>query len=151
MLNGLTSPLSPGTLQTSAADVWYLKEIPFDLKGKGTAKKLKIITQNYNGYVTCLVVCTLPLISLLDLARSLPSVSTVTVFWHGYGPDTLIITGNILILRGDIVIEPENRVTVSYEFLCQLVGEYLLTNCPGVDVSAALSIMPLTQSMPFAP
>jgi hypothetical protein len=33
---------------------------------------------------------------------------------------------------------------VSYEFLAQLVGEYLLMSCPDIDVSAALSIMPST-------
>jgi ubiquitin carboxyl-terminal hydrolase MINDY-1/2 len=35
---------------------------------------------------------------------------------------------------------------VSYEFLSQLVAEYLLLNCPDVDISAALSIMPQTQT-----
>ncbi len=54
--------------------------------------------------------------------------------------------GNILILRGNITIEPPGRQTVSYEHLCQLVAEYLLLNCPDVDISAALSIMPYTQS-----
>jgi hypothetical protein len=54
--------------------------------------------------------------------------------------------GNILILRGDITILPPDRETVSYEFLSQLVAEYLLVNAPGVDVSAALSILPYTQS-----
>ena len=54
--------------------------------------------------------------------------------------------GNILILRGHIEILPHDRTTVSYEFLSQLVGEYLLTNCPDIDISAALSIMPSTTS-----
>jgi hypothetical protein len=54
--------------------------------------------------------------------------------------------GNILILRGNIEIQPPTRRTVSYEFLSQLVAEYLLTSSPGVDISAALSIMPYTQS-----
>lgn len=53
--------------------------------------------------------------------------------------------GNILILRGDIEILPPSRVTVSYEFLSQLVAEYLLQRSPDVDISAALSIMPRTQ------
>lgn len=61
--------------------------------------------------------------------------------------DTYITrVGNILILRGDITILPPDRETVSYEFLSQLVAEYLLVNAPGVDVSAALSILPYTQS-----
>lgn len=54
--------------------------------------------------------------------------------------------GNILILRGDITILPPDRETASYEFLSQLVAEYLLVNAPGVDVSAALSVLPYTQS-----
>jgi ubiquitin carboxyl-terminal hydrolase MINDY-1/2 len=37
---------------------------------------------------------------------------------------------------------------VSYEFLSQLVGEYLLTSCKDVDISAALSMMPSTTGMP---
>jgi len=54
--------------------------------------------------------------------------------------------GNILVLRGNIEILPPERTTVSYELLSQLVGEYLLNCSPNVDISAALSIMPLTQS-----
>ncbi|KAF5346135.1 hypothetical protein D9758_009937 [Tetrapyrgos nigripes] len=61
------------------------------------------------------------------------------------GPCSFIAICNILILRGSIEIQPPTRRTVSYEFLSQLVAEYLLTNCPDVDISAALSIMPLTQ------
>jgi ubiquitin carboxyl-terminal hydrolase MINDY-1/2 len=59
---------------------------------------------------------------------------------------SLAVIGNILILRGDIEIQPPERNSVSYEFLSQLVGEYLLLNCPDVDISAALSIMPRTTS-----
>ncbi|KAG6895110.1 hypothetical protein C0992_003121 [Termitomyces sp. T32_za158] len=53
--------------------------------------------------------------------------------------------GNILIMRGNILIEPPTRTTVSYEFLSQLVAEYLLRHSPNVDISDALSIMPHTQ------
>ncbi|KAG6907381.1 hypothetical protein DXG01_009110 [Tephrocybe rancida] len=53
--------------------------------------------------------------------------------------------GNILIIRGNILIEPPTRATVSYEFLSQLVAEYLLKHSPNVDISDALSIMPHTQ------
>ncbi|KAG6896958.1 hypothetical protein C0993_007881, partial [Termitomyces sp. T159_Od127] len=41
---------------------------------------------------------------------------------------------------------PPTRTTVSYEFLSQLVAEYLLRHSPNVDISDALSIMPHTQS-----
>ncbi|KAF7311904.1 MINDY-DUB domain-containing protein [Mycena indigotica] len=61
------------------------------------------------------------------------------------GPCSFIAICNILILRGDIKILPPDRPSVSYEFLAQLVGEYLLLRVPDVDISAALSMMPLTQ------
>ncbi|EIN03915.1 hypothetical protein PUNSTDRAFT_55772 [Punctularia strigosozonata HHB-11173 SS5] len=60
------------------------------------------------------------------------------------GPCSFIAICNILILRGDIEIQPPERTSVSYEFMSQLVGEYLLLHCPDVDISAALSIMPRT-------
>ncbi|KAG6332966.1 hypothetical protein ID866_6119 [Astraeus odoratus] len=62
------------------------------------------------------------------------------------GPCSFIAICNILILRGNIEILPYERTTVSYEFLSQLVGEYLLLNCADtdIDISAALSIMPNT-------
>ncbi|KAF8965798.1 hypothetical protein BDZ97DRAFT_1811069 [Flammula alnicola] len=91
------------TLESSLAEVWYLKDIKFH------GKDLRIITQNFNGPCSFLAIC------------------------------------NILILRGNIDIQPRTRKTVSYEFLSQLVAEYLLTTSPDVDVSAALSIMPYTQ------
>ncbi|KAL0576089.1 hypothetical protein V5O48_005888 [Marasmius crinis-equi] len=61
------------------------------------------------------------------------------------GPCSFIAICNILILRGAIIIEPPTRENVSYEFLSQMVAEYLLLNCPEIDISAALSIMPITQ------
>ncbi|KAJ7266567.1 hypothetical protein C8J57DRAFT_1132345 [Mycena rebaudengoi] len=94
-------------LQTSEADVWYLKQISF---GTGDVKHtVKIVTQNFNGPCSFIAIC------------------------------------NILILRGDIKILPPDRVSVSYEFLAQLLADYLLARVPDVDISAALSIMPLTQ------
>jgi len=56
------------------------------------------------------------------------------------------LPGNILILRGDLEVLPPGRTKVSYEFLSQLVAEYLLRTSPDVDISAALSIMPYTLS-----
>ncbi|KAL4066721.1 hypothetical protein V8B97DRAFT_1948536 [Scleroderma yunnanense] len=62
------------------------------------------------------------------------------------GPCSFIAICNILILRGKIEILPYERTSVSYEFLSQLVGEYLLVNCAdtAIDISSALSIMPTT-------
>ncbi|KAH6909349.1 hypothetical protein BKA70DRAFT_1385931 [Coprinopsis sp. MPI-PUGE-AT-0042] len=61
------------------------------------------------------------------------------------GPCSFIAICNILILRGDITIQPPERKTVSYEFLSHLVAEHLLQCSPNIDVSDALSIMPVTQ------
>ncbi|KAJ7629682.1 hypothetical protein DFH06DRAFT_708199 [Mycena polygramma] len=94
-------------LQSSEAEVWYLKKISYGTSD--SKQEVKIVTQNYNGPCSFIAIC------------------------------------NILILRGEIQILPADRVTVSYEFLSQLVGEYLLTRAGEVDISAALSIMPLTQ------
>ncbi|CAA7267530.1 unnamed protein product [Cyclocybe aegerita] len=91
------------TVQSSIAEVWYLKEIKFN------GKPYSIITQNFNGPCSFIAIC------------------------------------NILILRGNIEIQPPSRKTVSYEFLSNLVAEYLLLTSPDVDVSAALTVMPVTQ------
>lgn len=54
--------------------------------------------------------------------------------------------GNILLLRGQITIQPPERTTVSYDYLARLLGEYLLVTSSGEDTSAALSVMPATRS-----
>ena len=61
-------------------------------------------------------------------------------------PCSFIAICNILILREQIEILPHDRRSVSYEFLAQLLGEHILLTAPDVDVSAALSMMPLTTS-----
>ncbi|KAF4613095.1 hypothetical protein D9613_010812 [Agrocybe pediades] len=61
------------------------------------------------------------------------------------GPCSFIAICNILILRGNIEILPRTRQNVSYEFLSQLVAEYLLMSSPNDDVSDALTYMPQTQ------
>ncbi|KAJ7068891.1 hypothetical protein B0H15DRAFT_871782 [Mycena belliarum] len=98
----------PPSLQSSEAEVWYLKTISYGALSD-SKKTIKIVTQNFNGPCSFIAIC------------------------------------NILILRGDIQIVPPDRDSVSYEFLAQLLAEYLLTRSPDVDISAALSIMPLTQ------
>lgn len=50
-----------------------------------------------------------------------------------------------MILRGYIAILPPERTSVSYEQLAQLVVDYLLAVSPGVDLSVALSAMPVTR------
>ncbi|KAI0833858.1 hypothetical protein BC628DRAFT_1345803 [Trametes gibbosa] len=61
------------------------------------------------------------------------------------GPCSFIAICNILILREQIQILPFERTSVSYDYLSRLVAEYLLTACPDVDTSAALTIMPATR------
>lgn len=136
----------PAGIQTSKADVWYLKEVSF---GTGeTRGTTKIITQNFNGLVQMAFI----------REPTITNVALQTMFIHSNMWDTKpfciletevlkLIAGNILILRGNIQILPKERTSVSYELLAQLVAEYLLTSCPEVDISAALSIMPLTQSL----
>lgn len=77
----------------------------------------------------------------LSLFVRLFSALSVIGFWFSRNN-----IGNILILRGNIEILPASRTTVSYEFLSQLVAEYLLLNAPDVDISMALTMMPLTTS-----
>ncbi|KAF8515398.1 hypothetical protein BU17DRAFT_76899 [Hysterangium stoloniferum] len=61
------------------------------------------------------------------------------------GPCSFIAICNILILRGNIQVRPANRASVSYEYLANLVAEYLLTSSTDLDPSSALSILPVTQ------
>nr|VWP01098.1 Lipase_3 domain-containing protein [Ganoderma boninense] len=102
-------------LQASIEEIWYLKEISFRPVPEAAPRMYKIITQNFNG-------------------------AALTQGWAG-----VCCKGNILILREKIQILPYDRPTVSYEHLSHLVAEYLLTSCPDVDISAALSVMPATR------
>jgi ubiquitin carboxyl-terminal hydrolase MINDY-1/2 len=125
-------------MQASLAEAWYLKDIKFD------GQHYRIITQNFNGCVrrnitTCALIIQYP----ADPAHSLQYVRALYLVSEIVGR---VYVGNILILRGHITIQPPSRGTVSYEFLSQLVAEYLLTTSSDVDISAALSIMPQTQS-----
>lgn len=136
MSHPATPPVDP-----SLAEVWHLKDIKFH------GKDLRIITQNFNGcvkgkvsHVVAALSCPPPDHAHLSqyVRQRLPALSILT-----------LCPGNILILRGNIEIQPPSRQNVSYEFLSQLVADYLLRTSPDVDVSAALSIMPKTQSTLF--
>ncbi|KAI0090230.1 hypothetical protein BDY19DRAFT_992447 [Irpex rosettiformis] len=61
------------------------------------------------------------------------------------GPCSFIAICNILILRGDIEILPQDRTSVSYEQLAQLLAEFLLTSKTDVDIDSALATMPVTR------
>ncbi|KAG2171828.1 hypothetical protein INT43_008208 [Umbelopsis isabellina] len=81
-------------------DEYLLKEIDWINPKTGAEKRVKIITQNKNG--PC------PLVAI--------AVSG--------------ITGNVLILRGDIRITPFDRPTVTFEYLASQLGDYLLRRSP---------------------
>jgi len=123
-----------GTLKASHEEGWYLKSIDFT-SPSGVTRQYNIITQNYNG---CAFPPYLQRIAHADIQGD-------------KRPCSFIAICNILILREQIEILPPDRRSVSYEFLAQLVGEHILLTAPGVDVSAALSMMPLTTSKSHSP
>ncbi|KAG8713284.1 hypothetical protein FRC11_012693, partial [Ceratobasidium sp. 423] len=65
------------------------------------------------------------------------------------GPCGLIALCNILILRGDIVIQPPGRKSVSYEYLGGLIADHILASPlldpTSDDLTKALSTLPHTQ------
>ncbi|KAL5634613.1 hypothetical protein ACGC1H_002605 [Rhizoctonia solani] len=65
------------------------------------------------------------------------------------GPCGLIALCNILILRGDIVIQPPGRKSVSYEYLAGLIADHILVSPlldpASDDLTKALSTLPHTQ------
>ncbi|KAG8982966.1 hypothetical protein FRB90_006434 [Tulasnella sp. 427] len=65
------------------------------------------------------------------------------------GPCSLIALCNVLILRGDMAILPTDRKSVSYEYLAQLIADYLVsrtTDDSAIEgLSAALSKLPELQ------
>jgi len=133
------------SIQSSQAEVWYLKDILFGPPGE-EKKEYKIITQNFNGYAPYIPVC----LDFISVCRpcSFIAICKPHTYWVVVSKETdeNVYIGNILILRDNITILPPERRTVSYEFLSQLVAEYLLKSSPDVDISSALEIMPYTQS-----
>ncbi|KIO34702.1 hypothetical protein M407DRAFT_240519 [Tulasnella calospora MUT 4182] len=65
------------------------------------------------------------------------------------GPCSLIALCNVLILRGDTTILPSDRKSVSYEYLAQLIADYLVSRTSDdaaiEGLSAALSKLPELQ------
>ncbi|EUC56997.1 choline/carnitine O-acyltransferase [Rhizoctonia solani AG-3 Rhs1AP] len=65
------------------------------------------------------------------------------------GPCGLIALCNILILRGDIVIQPPGRKSVSYEYLAGIIADHILASPlldpTSDDLTKALSTLPHTQ------
>ncbi|KAI0346250.1 hypothetical protein BDW22DRAFT_1405162 [Trametopsis cervina] len=61
------------------------------------------------------------------------------------GPCSFIAICNILILQGHIEILPEDRTSVGYDQLAQLLAEHLLRAPTDVDIDSALATMPVTR------
>ena len=57
--------------------------------------------------------------------------------------------GNILILRGEIVIMPPDRRSVSYEYLSALLGDRLVNKSSDIDLDSVFSVLPKTQRERF--
>ncbi|CAO1635253.1 unnamed protein product [Parajaminaea phylloscopi] len=86
------------------------------------------------------------------------------VMQNDNGPCSLLALANILLLRGDVELQPPDRPLVTYDYLASLIAEYLLTRPPpagaasgssagalgsgnddGGALSRALSLLPQTQ------
>lgn len=61
------------------------------------------------------------------------------------GPCSLIAIANILLLRGDLELQPPDRPLVNYDYLSSLIAEYLLTRPGDASLEQALSLLPQTQ------
>ncbi|KAJ2956152.1 hypothetical protein NQZ79_g7946 [Umbelopsis isabellina] len=90
-------------------DEYLLKEIDWINPKTGAEKRVKIITQN--------------------IAIGKQQIITHK-FAHRDSLAILGITGNVLILRGDIRITPFDRPTVTFEYLASQLGDYLLRRSP---------------------
>lgn len=64
------------------------------------------------------------------------------------GPCSLLSIANILLLRGDVSLQPPDRPLVNYDYLSSLIAEYLLTRpAPSADgaLEKSLSLLPQTR------
>jgi hypothetical protein len=107
---------------------WGLK--PVHWPPEQPKRVLRIITQNENGPCSFIAICTPGILKVhcISLMQRL---------------------GNILILRGEIVIMPPDRPSVSYEYLSTLLGDYLVNKSSDVDLDSVFSVLPKTQRRLF--
>lgn len=56
------------------------------------------------------------------------------------GPCSLLAIANILLLRGDVALQPPDRPIVTYEYLSSLIAEYLLTRPAAIGGSTSARI-----------
>ncbi|KAK4052011.1 hypothetical protein OIO90_004541 [Microbotryomycetes sp. JL221] len=74
-----------------------------------------------------------------------PSVKIVCQ--NANGPCSLIALCNVLILRGDILITPQSRTSVTYSYLAGLIADHLLLTAPA-DASSASSFEAVLEILP---
>lgn len=146
--NTVTGTLMSNTEEpttTGLEDVWYLKEILWSIEPHVPKKHVKIITQNFNGlrFLLCLRYHLIVFFNIKVHVLSSPYVSDIL---NGLVKCSNTPSGNILILRDQIHLEPAGRVSVSYEYLSNIVAEYLLSSPSESDPASALSILPVTRS-----
>jgi hypothetical protein len=118
----------PGTGREQARKVasveWGLK--PIHWPPEQPERVLRIITQNENGPCSFIAICA-------------PRIS------KAHYNSLMQCPGNILILRGEIVVMPPDRPSVSYEYLSALLGDYLVNESSDVDLDSVFSVLPKTQ------
>jgi hypothetical protein len=105
-------PISlPDALDQCAKDEYLVKTIDWK------RKKVRIITQN-GTMELCMCVC----VYFTDLCIE-------------NGPCPLVAISNVLFLRGDLEIQPPDREVVTFEYLVDRLGDYLLSHAPTDKVS----------------
>ncbi|KAI8644800.1 hypothetical protein BD408DRAFT_412898 [Parasitella parasitica] len=67
------------------------------------------------------------------------------------GPCPLVAICNVLFLRGDLEIRPPDREFVTFEYLVDRLGDYLLTHAPTDEPMAATDTTTKTEKLPQAP
>ena len=103
---------------------WGLK--PIHWPPEQPERVLRIITQNENGPCSFIAIC----------APRISKAHCNSLMQH---------PGNILILRGKLVVMPPDRPSVSYEYLSALLGDYLVNESSDVDLDSVFSVLPKTQ------
>jgi hypothetical protein len=57
----------------------------------------------------------------------------LTVITYVWTLTSILVKGNVLLLRGDIQISPFDRPSVTFEYLASQLGNYLLSGSPSAS------------------
>ncbi|CAG8452809.1 1308_t:CDS:2 [Funneliformis mosseae] len=102
-------------------------EIPLT-KGKGKAVEEDIVVEKPKPANQVAVEYQLKAIEWIEPSGKVRKLKVITQ--NENGPCPLLALCNVLLLRGDIEIKPYDRPTVTYDFLVELLGDYLLKSIP---------------------